>query len=55
MDKKQLNDYFNRTEWKRKLSIIINEHPQLRDMTGKIGMYLTRGDIRKTKIEDKEI
>jgi hypothetical protein len=46
---------FDRKEWKKKLSKVIREHPELVKMTGKIGLHLNDGNACKVKIEDKEL
>jgi hypothetical protein len=46
---------FNNKEWKKRISKIIKEHPELVKMSGKIAIYLNNGDTCKVKIEDKTL
>jgi len=46
---------FNRKEWKKKISALIKQHPELVKMSGKIALYLNNGETCKIKIVDKEI
>jgi hypothetical protein len=45
----------NKKNWKQRIAKIIKECPELINMTGKLALYLTKGDLRKVKIEEKEI
>jgi hypothetical protein len=46
---------FDRREWKRKLTTIFKENPELTILPNKIGVYSNGTDVCKVKVEDKEV
>lgn len=41
--------------WKKKLTNLLKEHPELQKLPGKLGIYTNGDNVCKVKVEDKEI
>ena len=48
-------DNFDRKMWNKKLSSVMNEHPELNGQTVKTEVYSDKGAVRKVKIKEKTI
>lgn len=48
---------FNRRDWNKRMSDLIKEHPELRNISGKINieLFTDKGSVLKVRIIDKEI
>lgn len=55
MNDKISKDTFDINVWKREIAEKIKENPELAEMTGKLGLHLSKGNLGKVKIEDKLI
>jgi hypothetical protein len=55
MVKEAREKYFDRKEWKHKLSLITKRHPDLKTISGRLEILFDKGEVLKTTIKHKDI